>query len=316
MILIPKKVYLTIVAATIRFANNRIPAEDWLEVYGIFIGKNDGEDVIISAAYPITHQVKKKEDIIDKIYWSEEDYASSEEIEIEAIPRNEFIVGWWHSHPGFKVMLSGFGDKRTTLSYQENNPLAIALVFNPLRFIRQIELPDKKGDPVKQLKNDPGFEIFRLDDIKKGDKGTYHTVDYKILGYDNVEQLVGNTQKFIIDVTNFFPKDKIFETYEKFVNDQINQLNALLIGTEEYLMTLSRQGESHRIPEVLENQNKEIRKFVAKTYVKIESIKEFMDYLEYKERSLVIPRVKEILSGWDLAISGLEEKLSELSKKF
>ena len=66
-IIIPKKVYQTIVAAAIRFANVKIPEDDWLEVYGVFIGKNEGEDVIISQAFPICHQVKNPEDVIDKV---------------------------------------------------------------------------------------------------------------------------------------------------------------------------------------------------------------------------------------------------------
>ena len=43
-IIIPKKVYLTIVAASVRFANQKIPKDDWLEVSGVFIGKNEGDD--------------------------------------------------------------------------------------------------------------------------------------------------------------------------------------------------------------------------------------------------------------------------------
>ncbi|KKK67369.1 hypothetical protein LCGC14_2954750, partial [marine sediment metagenome] len=31
-VIIPKEVYLTIVAATVRYANARIPRDDWLEV--------------------------------------------------------------------------------------------------------------------------------------------------------------------------------------------------------------------------------------------------------------------------------------------
>ena len=45
-------------------------------------------------------------------------------------------------------------------------------------------------------------------------------------------------------------------------------------------------------------------------------MKEFLDYLEYKERDGVIPEVKDVLSNWDEKISNLEEKLNELSKKF
>lgn len=314
-VIIPKKTYQTIVASSVRYANARINQDDWLEAYGVLIGKNEGKNVIISKAYPITHQVKKAEDIIDKVYWSDEDYISFSIIDEEAFSRGEFTVGWYHSHPGFRIMMSHI-DIRTTLSYQQNNPLAISLVFNPTRVLRQIELPNRKGDPIIQLKNDPGFLIFSLDDVNKGIQASYHEIDYNIEGYDSMEQLVKLTQKFVIDITNFFPKDNLFGMYENFVSDRITQLNSLLVGTEEYLKTLTIKGEKSRVPQVLDTQKKEIRKYVAETFVKIENIKEFMDYLEYKERDIVLPKVQEILSKWDETLSKLTEKLAELSKKF
>ncbi len=319
-VVIPKKVYLTVVAACTRFANMRIPKEQWLEVYGVFIGKivkdKKGNKVMITQAYPITHQVIRPEDIVDKVYWSDADYEALAIIDSEAFEREEFVVGWWHSHPGFKIMLSGFGDRQTTLSYQTNNPDAIALVFNPLRLLRQLEPASKKGDPDIALKNDPGFVIFRLDDINRGIEASYHAVDYIIDGYENTEQLVKLTQKFIVDITNFFPKEGLLQTYQNFIMERIAQLNSLVAGTEEYLKTLVRKGETSRVPEVLDNQKKEIRKFVAETHIKVENIKEFFDYLEYRERETVIPQVKEILSQWDERVSNLGAKLVELSKKF
>jgi proteasome lid subunit RPN8/RPN11 len=317
MIIIPKKVYLTVVAASVRFANARIPKDDWLEVSGIFTGRNEADDVIISEAFPIMHQELDKDAVIDQYKWSDEDYEATYVIDELAFAKDppEFVIGWWHSHPGFKVMMSHI-DIRTTLSYQQNNPLAISLVFNPTRLIRQIEIADKKGDPDKQLKNDPGFKIFRLDDTTRGIEASYHTVEYKVEGYDSMEQLITLTQKFIIDITNFFPKSNVPQTYEKFVDSKINEFNSLFMGTEEYLTTLTRRGEKKRIPEVLKTQTQEIRKFVAETYVKIETIKEFMNYLEFKERETIVPMVESILHRWDELVSGLDKKLKNLSKKF
>ncbi|MFW9820251.1 MAG: hypothetical protein ACFFE5_11635 [Candidatus Thorarchaeota archaeon] len=317
MIIIPKKVYLTVVAASVRFANTRIPNDDWLEVSGIFTGRNEGDDVVISEAFPIMHQELDKDAVIDQYKWLDEDYEATYIIDELAFSKDppEFVVGWWHSHPGFKVMMSHI-DIRTTLSYQQNNPLAISLVFNPTRLIRQIEVADIKGDPDKPLKNDPGFKIFRLDDTNRGIEASYHTVDYKVEGFDSMEQLVTLTQKFIIDITNFFPKSNVPQTYEKLVDSKINEFNSLFMGTEEYLTTLTRRGEKERIPEVLKAQTQEIRKFVAETYVKIENIKEFMNYLEFKERETIIPKVKIILHKWDELVAELDKKLKTLSKKF
>lgn len=315
-VIIPKDVYLTIVASSVRYASAKIPQDDWLEVSGVLIGETDKKDnVILSEAYPIMHQELDKDAVIDQYKWNDDDYISLSIIDDKAFSEGKFTVGWWHSHPGFKVMMSHI-DIRTTLSYQQNNPLAISLVFNPQRLIRQVEMPYKKGDPVKQLKNDPGFKIFRLDDVDRGIEASYHEVDFEIKGYDSLEQLVRQTQKFVIDIINFFPKDNLYQKYESFITERINELNSKIMGTSEYLKTLKRKGESERIPQVLEDQTKDIRKFVAETFVKIGNIKEFMNYLEYKERQTVKPKVQEILSKWDETISQLDDRINELKKKF
>jgi len=294
-VIIAKHAYQTVVAACIRFANIKIPQEKWVEASGIFVGKNVGDDVIVTGAYPIMHETFDPDAVIDKYVWSDEDYMHIEIINEIAFANNEFVIGWWHSHPGFLVMLSGFGDRKTTASYQGMNPLAIALVFNPLRLIRQVELPVEKGGPVKPLKGDPGFKIFRLEDGFVP-KSNLVEVDYKIEGYDDPIQMVQMTQKFVIDLTNFFPKDNIEEVYTKFVEGKINELDSKVMGTEE-------------------TQTTDIRKYIAETFLKIENIKEFMEFLEYKERETIIPLVDEILSRWDEKLSSMDAKLKDFAKR-
>jgi proteasome lid subunit RPN8/RPN11 len=246
---------------------------------------------------------------------STEDYETFSIIDDKAFSRGEFTVGWWHSHPGFKVMMSQL-DVKTTLSYQQNNPKAVSLVFNPIRLIRQVEVAERAGDPEKSLKNDPGFKIFRLDDVNRGIEASYHEVLYEIQGYENMEQLVKQTQKFIIDVTNYFPKDDIYQRYQTIIDKAIRELHSKLEGTESYLKTLIQKGEGHRTTEVLQNQIKDIRRFVAQKYVQIENIKEFMNYLEFKERNRVIPKVKEILNKWDEETTKLDAKFEEMATKY
>lgn len=314
-VIIPKEVYHTIVASSVRYANQKIPNDEWLEVSGIFIGKNEGSDVIISQAYPIMHQELDKNAVIDQYKWSDEDYLSLSLIDDEAFSRGEFTVGWWHSHPGFKVMMSHI-DIKTTLSYQTNNPLAISLVFNPDRLIHQIEMPDRKGDPIKQLINDPGFKIFRLDDASKGIVANYSEVEYKITGSNSIEQIIEHSKELARNATNFFPKDNLLKFYGEFIQERIKELNLLFIGTDEYLRTLIRKKESYRVNEVLESQSQDIRKYIAETLIKIERIKEFTNYLEFKEKESLISGIEIIISKWDDYISDLNNKLAELSKKY
>ncbi|MFX1396616.1 MAG: hypothetical protein ACFFAS_06170 [Promethearchaeota archaeon] len=320
-VIIPKKVYKTIVAAAVRFANAKIPKDDWLEVSGIFIGRNEGKGkkarVIVTEAYPIMHQELDKEAVIDQYKWTDEDYLSLALIDDEAICHDppEFTVGWWHTHPGFKIMMSHI-DIRTTLSYQTNNPLAISLVFNPERLTRQIEPADKKGDPDIKLKNDPGFKIFRLDDVEKGIQASYSEVDFEIEGFESIEQMLVEMQKFVVDVTMNLPKEEVVETYNDTVDKMINKLTAQVQGVDEYLQTLVRKGEQARVHEVLETQKKEIRKYIDDTSVRLDNIQEFREYLEYKERGSLIPQINEILSRWENTSHKLDSTLDTIAKKF
>jgi hypothetical protein len=41
-----------------------------------------------------------------------------------------------------------------------------------------------------------------------------------------------------------------------------------------------------------------------------------MNYLEFKERETIIPQIQSILHNWDEAVSGLDKRIKQLSKKF
>ena len=100
------EIYKTIIATTVRYANVKIPEEDWAEVYGLLYGYINGDDVIVTEAIPFTHTKKQRH--ILKVEFDEEDYALAASIESEFYIKDppQYIVGWYHSHPGIKLMLS------------------------------------------------------------------------------------------------------------------------------------------------------------------------------------------------------------------
>jgi len=49
--------------------------------------------------------------------------------------RDEYIVGWWHAHPGYGAFLSGT-DKGTQRIYQQLFPKAVAMVVDPSRYYK------------------------------------------------------------------------------------------------------------------------------------------------------------------------------------
>eukprot|EP00033_Pygsuia_biforma_P000652 GCRY01000767.1.p1 GENE.GCRY01000767.1~~GCRY01000767.1.p1 ORF type:complete len:303 (+),score=29.44 GCRY01000767.1:163-1071(+) len=49
--------------------------------------------------------------------------------------RDEMVVGWYHSHPGFGCWLSGV-DQNTQQSFEQLNPRAVAVVVDPIQSVR------------------------------------------------------------------------------------------------------------------------------------------------------------------------------------
>ena len=124
------KAYKRIVGYAIRYANNDIERENWREVYGVLIGHiEDNKRVIIKDSIPVMvgsdigfelepiHYVDVS-DINNNIFQQSLDSNT-----------NDFIVGWWHSHPGFGHFFSEV-DILNHIGYQVPNPFAVGLVFD------------------------------------------------------------------------------------------------------------------------------------------------------------------------------------------
>jgi len=308
------EIYKTIIATTVRYANVKIPEEKWAEVYGLLYGYIDGDDVIVTEAIPFTHTKKQRH--ILKVEFDEEDYALAASIESEEFyvrDPPQYIVGWYHSHPGIKLMLSQ-DDVKNQLAWQTNNPLAIALVFNPVRLLKQIEVPARKGDPLKQLHLDTGFLNFRLDDPNRGLEAAFHIVPFEFTDLKLDESLISNAQEFVRWVTRAFPKgDDVLSEYQRYTDSTLQKLDEIYNGTKSYINTLIRKGENNRIPQVVENQSQEAFKVLEQGNSMINIFKIMKNYLEYKERERLIPQIDEILNNWDQKTMHFMENFKKLA---
>lgn len=129
-VLLTLNAYERIVGYAIRYANNNLNAEKWREVYGILIGsiENDSE-VIIKDVIPMV--------VGDRagVKYENKQYVDMAQIDTSVFERsiqdkkNDFIIGWWHTHPGFGFFFSPI-DVMTQLGYQLPNPYAVGLVFD------------------------------------------------------------------------------------------------------------------------------------------------------------------------------------------
>ena len=107
------------------FGNFEDPIKKWKEVYGLLIGKVTENGLVILDAAPITHGTARGVEFKNK------DYIFAAKINDMLINnhKDEFFVGWYHSHPAIGLFLSGV-DLKNQLGYQMVNDVAVAIVFD------------------------------------------------------------------------------------------------------------------------------------------------------------------------------------------
>lgn len=143
-------VYKSIVLYASRYANPSIPREQWKEIYGLLIGHIDNPrgQVVVTSCEPLTYG--ESTDVqLQAVHYTQ---ISAIQDKLDAVGQNDFMVGWFHSHPGLSLFFS-YVDLLNHLNFQSANPDFIGLVFDHT-------LLEDKSVQDRPL----GFEIFRLTD--------------------------------------------------------------------------------------------------------------------------------------------------------
>ena len=174
------KAYKRIVGYAIRYANDNLNRNKWREVYGILIGCIENDNlVIVKDAIPIC--VGERAGVeFEPIH-----YVDSAQIDESVFKRSiennkdDFVIGWWHTHPGFSFFFSDV-DKTTHLGYQGKNPYGIGLIFDHC---------EKKGDSL-------GIAALRLKNPNRGILSEHRIVE---LQYELDVKTMNQKIKKVID---------------------------------------------------------------------------------------------------------------------
>jgi proteasome lid subunit RPN8/RPN11 len=115
------------------------------EVAGLLVGKYLKKGDVLEIWDTVTGEQKSAPGFV---YLEEETIAAAAEWVLRNRP-GLYIVGWYHSHPGFDVFLSAI-DIQTQKLYQRLFPKAVALVIDPLKYAKTKRLQDLN------------FKVFRI----------------------------------------------------------------------------------------------------------------------------------------------------------
>lgn len=115
---------LKIASHALKYANEKLPRNQWVEVIGLLAGRieNDSDIVYIEDAYPMGHGTALNAEI--------KDYKNYIRAFKEIKKKGLFICGWYHSHPSYTCFMSE-DDMGTQARYQKLWDRALALVIDP-----------------------------------------------------------------------------------------------------------------------------------------------------------------------------------------
>ena len=174
------KAYKRIIGYANRYANQNLNTSKWREVYGILIGaiEND-EKIIVKDAIPMV--------VGDRagVKYENKQYVDMAQIDASVFERsiqdnkNDFIIGWFHTHPGFGFFYSPI-DCLTQLGYQLPNPYALGLVFDHC----------EKESESHSL----GIAGLRLKNPERGISSTYDLIE---LEYEFEQNLMNKEAKAV-----------------------------------------------------------------------------------------------------------------------
>ncbi len=163
--IISMKAYRRIVVYALRYANNDMKPKNWREAYGILIGHIENDDICyITDAIPMIVGSRAGVKFETKQY---ADMAQIDESLYEKFlneQNDDFIIGWWHTHPGFGWFFSRV-DTATQLGYQGPNPYAIGLIYDHTE--KTINVSGIKGlrlvDPSRGVYSKYAFAELKFD---------------------------------------------------------------------------------------------------------------------------------------------------------
>ena len=287
--IISMKAYRRIVVYALRYANNDMKPKNWREAYGILIGHIENDDICyITDAIPMIVGSRAGVKFETKQY---ADMAQIDESLYEKFlneQSDDFILGWWHTHPGFGWFFSRV-DTATQLGYQGPNPYAIGLIY----------------DHTEQTINVSGIKGLRLVDPSRG---VYSKYAFAELKFDvPVDQAIKKINNEIKEVLPKFKEIKellhyIHNILRKRLMAQLQRnFGLILVQKRDKKITTSEElaeeeadrylyewnpkflEEKYRVPHYREKLEKEIAKskqklkkiLKNKTYNKSEAKKKF-----------------------------------------
>jgi len=233
------KAYKRMVGYALRYANKDMEQNEWREVYGVLIGNNEeNKRVMIKDSIPIMAGSDIGFELEPIHYVDVSDINTNifqQSIESNS---NDFIVGWWHSHPGFGHFFSEI-DIMNQIGYQVPNPFAVGLVF----------------DHCEKNEKFLGVKAMRLMEPDKGMETSYDFVELRYYLEQAKEEIFDKVNKLTIKINENMPK----------VLKELEHIENVLV--QKTLPQLQKKFSLLLDEDLEEHEDEEPHEYIKKSYI-------------------------------------------------
>jgi proteasome lid subunit RPN8/RPN11 len=233
-----------------RFSHPNGNKNEWVECMGFLVGDVVDETVEINDAIPMVHGN------LVEVEFKDEHYAKADEIN-QTLTNENWIVGWYHTHPGHGLFLSPV-DKVNHAGYQTLNPSAVALVFDPSNFAGN----NKFQEYIK---------FFKLNDPDLRERS-----EFSEIGNIDIHYPLSEVFTSIFDMTNLDGKNQIgiLEYGEKLKDEKTKPSTVKSLSAEDVERDLEEMrtliGHLHKEVRILHNN---FQRHMEKTNRSVEKLK-------------------------------------------
>ena len=269
------KAYKRMVGYALRYANNELEQSTWREVYGVLVGYiEDNKRVIIKDSIPIMVGSEYGFELEPIHYVDVSDINTN--IFHQSLDSNsqDFIVGWWHSHPSFGHFFSEV-DIMNQIGYQVPNPFAVGLVF----------------DHCEKNEESLGVKALRLMEPDKGMESSYDFVELRYYLEHEKAEIFDKVNKLIIRINENMPK----------VLEELERIENVLV--QKTLPQLQKKFSLILDEDLEDREEEEPQEYIKKSYIwEHESFKNAKSVPKFRAR------IEAVIKNCDATLKDLLEK--------
>jgi hypothetical protein len=141
-------------------------------------------------------------------------------------------------------------------------------------------------------------------------------VDFEIKEENITPQFIEEAKNLVADVTRLMPTGNLVEYTRENMEQQKAKVKDVFTGTESYVKTLLKKGDTARIANVIVQQEKELEKIIQPMNEDFQKLSELMFYVEYKERGETINGINKLIQEWNEYTTHIKSEFDKIKTRF